>query len=184
MTESSEADAALPASSGKRSLMLGAAGVAACAAGAFGGRWWYTRGNVPGEEAKLMAASFESLDGSTVPMKTWQGKTMVINFWATWCGPCREEMPEFVKAQSEFAGKGLQFVGIAVDRREPVVRFAKELAINYPILLADAAWLDAVKTMGNPQGVLPFTMVISPRNEVMLRRVGKLKYGEIAAMFA
>ena len=173
-----------PVSAGKRVFLLGVGGLAACAAGAYGGHWWLTRGAVTGDEAKLLNASFEGLDGKQQPISTWKGKTLVVNFWATWCGPCREEMPEFVKAQSDFSVKGLQFVGVAIDRRAPVEKFAKELAINYPVLLGDVAWLEALKTMGNPQGVLPFTVVISPTSEVMLRRVGKLKYSEIAAIFA
>jgi thiol-disulfide isomerase/thioredoxin len=171
-------------SSSKRTLLLGAAGLTACAAGAFGGWWWLNRGIATGEEAKLFNASFEALDGKQTPISNWRGKTLIVNFWATWCGPCREEMPDFVKAQTEFVAKGLQFVGIAVDRRPAVEKFAKELGVNYPILLGDVAWLDALKTMGNPQGVLPFSVVFSPTGAVMLRRVGKLKYDEIRNIVA
>jgi thiol-disulfide isomerase/thioredoxin len=171
-------------SASKRALVLGAAGLAACGAGALGGYWWLTRGAVAGEEAKLLGASFESLDGTTTPVSRWKGKTLIVNFWATWCGPCREEMPDFVKAQALYAPAGLQIIGLAIDRKAPVEKFVAELKINYPILMADPAWLDAVKTMGNPQGVLPFTLVFSPSNELMLRRVGKLKFDEITTIMS
>lgn len=169
--------------SGRRALLLASAGLLACGAGAVGGYWWLNRGlSNAGEASKLLSANFEGLDGTQTPMSTWRGKTLIVNFWATWCGPCREEMPDFVKGQTEFGAKGLQFVGVAIDRKPAVEKFVKELGINYPILLGDVAWLEALKTMGNPQGVLPFSVVFSPKNEVMLQRVGKLKYSEIAAI--
>jgi thiol-disulfide isomerase/thioredoxin len=172
----------------RRALLLGVAGLAACGAGALGGYWWLhrndARAGISGDAAKLLNASFESLDGKSTPLSTWLGKTLIVNFWATWCGPCREEMPDFVKAQNEFGARGLQFVGVAIDRKPPVEKFVKELGINYPIVLGDVAWLEELKSMGNPQGVLPFSVAISPTNQVMLQRVGKLKYSEIAAIIA
>ncbi len=171
-------------STGRRVALLAGAGLAAAGLGAAGGYWWLSHGAVEGAESVLLGASFEALDGKTMPISTWRGKSLVVNFWATWCGPCREEMPDFVKAQQEFETKGLQFVGIAIDRRAPTEKFAAEIGVNYPILLGDAAWLEAVKKMGNPQGVLPFSLVFSPDGKLMLRRVGRLKYSEIAAIVA
>lgn len=178
--------AEIPANHGRRNLLLASAGLLACAAGALGGYWRLQAGSSTNAEdaSKLLAASFEGLDGTPTPITTWRGKTLIVNFWATWCAPCREEMPDFVKAQSVYASKGLQFVGVAIDRKAVVERFVKELAINYPIVIGDVAWLEALKTMGNPQGVLPFTIVFSPSGDVMLKRVGKLKYSEISAIIS
>ena len=136
----------------------------------------------PSAPFNLENLRYPDLNGQPRQLAQWRGKVVVLNFWATWCNPCREEMPDFVTAQQDFGGKGLQFVGIAVDRREPVERFVKEIGVNYPVLLADVAWLDELKTMGNPQSVLPFSLAVSPAGEVLLRRVGRLKYSEIASM--
>lgn len=177
----------------RRNALIAAGGVLACAAGAMGGYWWVNRGVADkggvasGSNpalAQLFNAQFVGLDGETVAISRWRGKTLLVNFWATWCGPCREEMPDFVRAQTDFGGKGLQIIGLAVDRKEPVVRFAKELSINYPILMADVAWLDEVKKMGNPQGVLPYSVVFGADGAVMLNRVGKVKYSEIATIMS
>ncbi len=173
----------------RRALALAAAGLGACATGALGGYWWLNRDErksaaSAGELGKLLNASFNSLEDKPTPISTWRGKTLLVNFWATWCAPCREEMPDFVKAQAAYAAKGLQIIGLAVDRKAPVERFARELAINYPILMADPAWLDELKTMGNPQGVLPFSVVFGPSSDVMLVRVGKIKYSEISTIMS
>jgi thiol-disulfide isomerase/thioredoxin len=173
------------ASQSRRNILLAGAGVVACAAGALGGYAWLQRGAAPKSAAtKLLEAQFIGLDEQKTALNQWRGKTLLVNFWATWCGPCREEMPDFVRAQNEFGAKGLQIVGLAVDRKEPVQRFMRELGVNYPVLMADVAWLDEVKTMGNPQGVLPYSVVFATNGEVMLNRVGKIKFSEIATMMS
>src|SRR5574337_1673050 len=83
----------------------------------------------------LLDLALPDLAGKEQPLAQWRGKVLVVNFWATWCAPCREEMPEFIKAQSEYGAKGLQFVGIAVDQADKTEQFAKEIGLNYPTLV-------------------------------------------------
>ena len=98
--------------------------------------------------------------GKPQPMAQWKGKVLVVNFWATWCAPCREEMPEFVRAQSEFGDKGLQFVGIAADSADKVTQFAQEIHLNYPALIGGFGSIELSRTLGNSVMALPFTVVI------------------------
>ena len=114
------------------------AGVIALGAGLyFGG--FADRGNVTnlrGKEAgALFGVALPDAKGREQSIGQWKGKVLVVNFWATWCVPCREEMPEFVKAQQEFGPRGLQFVGIAIDDVPKVEAFAAELGLNYPVLI-------------------------------------------------
>ena len=165
-----------------RWILFAVIAAGALAAGLYLGRQGTTSAPEPAAAAALAGLALPDPQGKEQRLDQWRGKVVIVNFWATWCAPCREEMPEFMKAQTEHGPKGLQFVGIAVDRREPVERFVKEIGVNYPVLLADVAWLDELKTMGNPQSVLPFSLAVSPAGEVLLRRVGRLKYSEIASM--
>lgn len=99
------------------------------------------------------------LDGRSHSLTEWRGKVVVLNFWATWCAPCREEMPVFAALQQELGDKGLQFVGVAIDDPETVRAYLAGHPVNYPILVGDAgvpAWADG---LGNQLAALPFSVV-------------------------
>ena len=87
------------------------------------------------------------LGGIDFRLADLRGKAVWVNFWTTWCVPCREEMPEFVRAQQEFGGKGLQFVGIAVDQVDKVRDYVKEIHINYPVLIGGFGAIELSKTL-------------------------------------
>lgn len=99
------------------------------------------------------------LDGRSHSLTEWRGKVVVLNFWATWCAPCREEMPVFAALQQELGDQGLQFVGVAIDDPEAVRGYLARHPVNYPILVGDAgvpAWADG---LGNQLAALPFSVV-------------------------
>ncbi len=85
----------------------------------------------------ILAASLPDLQDTEQPLSQWLGKVMVINFWASWCEPCRKEIPEFIEFQEKFRSNGMVFVGIAVDQKERAAAFSKEIGINYPVLVGD-----------------------------------------------
>ena len=126
----------------------------------------------PRDAAALLSLSLPDTSGRQQSLAQWRGKVVVVNFWATWCVPCREEMPEFVKIQRELGPRGLQFVGIAVDQVEKVEQFASELNLNYPALIGGYAAIELSKTLGNEVSALPFTIVISREGTVARTQLG------------
>lgn len=119
--------------------------------------------------------SLRDLDGRELRLENFRGRVVVVNFWATWCAPCREEMPEFMKAQAEHGPKGLQFVGIAVDQADKVAQFAKEIGLNYPTLVGGFGAMELSKTLGNSLMALPFTVVLDRKGAVAHTQLGVLK---------
>jgi len=107
---------------------------------------------------------------------------LVVNFWATWCAPCREEMPEFVRAQSEYGARGLQFVGIAVDQADKVEQFSKEFGLNYPSLIGGYGAVELSKTLGNRLAALPFTIVVDRQGRIAHTQLGPLKPDKLRAI--
>ena len=109
---------------------------------------------------KLEDFSLLDTEGQQRQISEWQGKTLVLNFWATWCAPCREEIPVFVELQDQYRNDGLQFVGIALQETEEVRDFLQEFNVNYPSLVGSAGAMKIAKQLGNDIGALPYTVVI------------------------
>jgi thiol-disulfide isomerase/thioredoxin len=134
--------------------------------------------------AVIYATSFPDVDGKAQSLGQWQNKLLILNFWATWCAPCKEEMPLLAKLQSEFAPKGAQIVGIAIDSRQNVANFAKTSPTGYPLLPDEARAMDFAKRLGNRLGLLPYTVVISPSGDVVFTRMGVVTESEMRGLFA
>ena len=123
----------------------------------------------------VLAASFAGLDDQPQALEQWRGKVLVVNFWATWCAPCREEIPGFIKFQDQYGARGVQFVGLAIDGKERVGPYAREIGINYPVLLGGLQSMDFARQVGNSRGVMPFTLVLDRKGRVVATEIGILR---------
>jgi thiol-disulfide isomerase/thioredoxin len=159
-----------------RWLLVGVVTVAALAAGWYFGTQYHAAARPdPAAAAALAGLALPDPAGKEQRLDQWRGKVLVVNFWATWCAPCREEMPEFIKAQQQLGGKGLQFVGIAVDQADKVEQFAKEIGLNYPTLIGGFGAMELSRTLGNDKMALPFTIVVDRAGAVVHTQLGELK---------
>jgi len=130
----------------------------------------------PGEAdaTSILAATLPDLSDTPQTIGNWKGKVLVINFWATWCSPCLKEIPHFVRMQRRLGGRGLQFVGIAIDDRDKVQAFVRKHEINYPIMFGQLDAIELSKLAGNKRGGLPYTLVLDRSGEVVSQHYGGL----------
>lgn len=158
--------------SGRRNaLLLGAIGVAAAAAGAVvGALFLQSRSGA----ASLLSTRFLDLAGRERRLLEWRGYVLVVNFWATWCAPCREEMPMLAEARRTYAPKSVEFVGIGVDSAAKMRDFSQAHGIEYPLLVADASVVELMRGLGNRTGALPYTVVLDRSGSVSHRHLGAL----------
>ncbi len=144
------------------------------------GLLWSTRRAVPSGAANaLRSGRFADLEGKPRSLMEWDGRVLVVNFWATWCPPCREEIPALVRTRDKMLSSGVEFIGIAIDQAAKVADFVRLVPISYPILITDAAALALVRTLGNPGGGLPFTIVLDKKGEVAHRNLGVVTQQQI-----
>ena len=114
------------------------------------------------------------LDGVIREVQEWDGRVLVVNFWATWCPPCRREMPGFIALQNQYAERGLQFVGIAIDEQTAVADVVQELGVNYPTLMGQADAMELGRRFGNTLGALPYTVIVDRQGILVFAKRGEL----------
>ncbi len=129
--------------------------------------------------AHFISLRLNDADGKPQSFSQWQGKTLVINFWATWCPPCREEMPAFSRLQTKHASNGVKFVGIALDNADNVRTFAKQHPVTYPLIIAETEGGEITRQLGNSRMALPYTVVLGPGGETRLVRLGRVSEQEL-----
>jgi thiol-disulfide isomerase/thioredoxin len=122
----------------------------------------------------ILEASLPDLQGDDQAVSQWLGKVMVVNFWATWCTPCREEIPEFIEAQNKYGDQGLIFVGIAIDQPDKVKMFSQEFGINYPVLIGSFNTWSLLEAAGNRMSALPYTVVLNRSGEIVDTYLGRV----------
>jgi len=114
------------------------------------------------------------IEGNVRNIKDWDGQVVLLNFWATWCPPCLEEIPGFIEIQQQLDNRGFQIIGVAVDNEENVREFANEMAMNYPILAGEMEAIELSQKYGNSIGGLPFSAIIDKNGKVTHTITGEL----------
>jgi thiol-disulfide isomerase/thioredoxin len=124
------------------------------------------------------------LSGAPRSIRSWPGKSMIVNFWATWCAPCRREIPLLRELQKQHGPEGFQIVGVAVDIREDVIKYAQEIGIDYPVLIGEQDGLDAVNSFGQGSLGFPFTVFTDNQGRIVLFHLGEIHREQADVMLA
>jgi thiol-disulfide isomerase/thioredoxin len=159
-------------------ILIVVAGLVATVAGF--GFYRYAHQGSAAREPLPQGVQLKGLDGQVHPLDEWHGKLLVLNFWATWCTPCLHEIPTLVKLQKQYAARGLQIVGPAVDDPDAVRSMLTPLGINYPVLTSSPdAMIDLMEKLGNGPGGLPFSLIVGADGLIIDRHLGEFSAAEL-----
>jgi thiol-disulfide isomerase/thioredoxin len=157
-------------------------------AAAVGQQYWTSPTDaLVGSPAPVQASEFWSMqlpdiNNQVQALKQWQGKVVIVNFWAPWCPPCLKEIPDFIRLQDRYGAQGLQFVGIALDDADKVRSFVAQSGINYPTLLGNAQ-ADAISyRAGNPLGGIPYTVLFDRQGQAVATLTGGVTEARLEAL--
>ncbi len=118
-------------------------------------------------------------NGATVALAEYRNKVLVVNFWATWCAPCVQEMPELSALQTELAAKKISFIGIGIDSPDSMAAFAKAYKISYPLFVGGLSGTQLSTELGNKAGGLPFTVILNKSGEIVKTYRGRLDIAQV-----
>jgi thiol-disulfide isomerase/thioredoxin len=169
-------------SPGRRELLvLGGAGALAAVVGAVAGAFLLQSRT---GAAEALASRFPDLSGRSRRLAEWRGRPLLVNFWATWCAPCREELPLLDAVRRQYAANGIEVVGIAVDNAANVREYLQSTKVDYPVQIADSAAVDLMRGLGNRSGGLPFTVAFDAAGRIRERKLGPYSAAELQAQVA
>lgn len=138
----------------------------------------YSVGTGTSAEA-FFAETFNDLDGQPMAMSRWKDRIVVLNFWATWCPPCVEEMPDLQRVHDEYTERGVTVVGLGIDSPSALKRFRDDHLLSLPLFAAGASGSELGRALGNPSGALPYTVVIDRKGRIVQARLGQVRPAEL-----
>ncbi len=152
----------------------------ALVSGVLTSQWIYKTGLASDPAVKAFLENpWQTPDGKAANTREWQGKVLVVNFWASWCPPCVEEMPTLDKLQQEFLKQNVLFVGIGIDSPSNIREFLEKTPVSYPIMIGGLQGSNLSKQMGNSQGALPYTIIINAKGKSSYSKLGKISEDEL-----
>jgi thiol-disulfide isomerase/thioredoxin len=134
--------------------------------------------------AGLYTQSLNDLAGKPQALSQWKGKPLLVNFWASWCGPCVQEMPELSALAARDGGKRFNVIGIGIDSPSNLVQFTQKTKVAYPLYVGGMGATDLARGLGNANGGLPYTVLIGADGKVLKTYLGRLKFDQLKADLA
>ncbi|VAW57428.1 hypothetical protein MNBD_GAMMA07-911 [hydrothermal vent metagenome] len=125
------------------------------------------------------AFELKDLDGKLRSVDEWNGKVLLVNFWATWCPPCKKEMPAFIELYDEYKKQGFEIIGIALDDKQSVQDFVNTLGVNYTVMAAEYEGLKLSRDYGNRIGALPFSVFVDRSGKIQFIKVGEISKKQV-----